>query len=296
MRLMPAREHLPPIDRAATGGGARPRRRIWLSACAVGLAALTLGCAPRGQGDLGPVAPPVRLWSPPLAYPPEMLATGIEGEVLLQALVDSTGRIVPSSIRVLRSSNVAFDGPAIAMLRGTRFEAGRRGGQPMNALIEVPINFALASVEIDSAAAQEALARAERLIKRGRFDDAVAAFTAAQTNDPRLSASPAFWFPLCWYGTLWDHATDVLAACDDLVALAPDETGARRARGMARAVTGDFPGALADFETALRGPVDAGTARVLEEWIAELRADRNPVTTRVLESLRAPQGPGGGLS
>jgi TonB family protein len=296
MRLIPAREHLPPIDRAATGGGARLRGRIWLSACAVSLAALALGCAPRGQGDLGPVAPPVRLWSPALAYPPAMLAAGIEGKVVLEGVVDSTGHVDPSSIRVLRSSDPAFDDAAITMLRGTRFKPAERDQQAISALVKIPIDFALASVEIDSATANEALARAERLIRRGEYQEAVTEFNAAQTSDPRLSSSRSFWYPLCWHGTLWNHAADVLAGCDDLVALAPEDVSARRARGMARAVTGDFAGAIADFEVALRGPVDAGIARVLQEWIGELRADRNPVTARVLESLRAREGPGGGLS
>ncbi|MBE0591589.1 MAG: hypothetical protein IH616_04230 [Gemmatimonadales bacterium] len=58
---------------------------------------------------------------------------------------------------------------------------------------------------------------------------------------------------------------------------------------MAKSVTGDYAGAIADFEVALRGPVGAGTARVLSDWIGELRAGRNPVTARVLESLRGPQ-------
>jgi len=296
MYLMPVRGHVLSTVGAAIGRRAPPHVRTWFLAATVGLTALSGACASGPREELGPVTPPAKLWSPPLAYPPTMFVAGIEGEVLLQALVDSTGHVVPSSVRVVRSSNAAFDGPAAAMLRGTRFRPARQGGQPVNALVEVPVAFALAGVEIDSAGAHEALARAERLIRRGRFDEAAAAFNAAQTADPRLSSSPSFWFPLCWYGTLWDHAADVLAACDDLVALVPDRAAARRARGMARAVTGDLAGARDDFEAALGEPIDAASARVLQEWIGELRAGRNPVTASVLESLRAPRGTGGGVS
>ena len=274
----------------------RRRVRIWLLASIAVLSAFPGACASGPHRELGPVTPPVRLWSPPLTYPPAMFVAGVEGEVLLQALVDSTGHVVPSSVRVVRSSNSAFDAPAAAMLRGTRFRPARQGGRPVNALVEVPVDFALAGAEIDSAAAVQALSRAERLVRRGRFDEATAAFTAAQTADPRLSSSPSFWFPLCWYGTLWDHAAEVLGACDELVALVPGGISARRARGMARAVTGDLAGARDDFEAALRGPIDPAAARLLEEWIGELRAGRNPVTTSVLESLRAPWGTGGGFS
>jgi TonB family protein len=224
-----------------------------------------------------------------LDYPPEMFVAGIEGEVLLQGLVDSTGHVDPASVRVLRASNTAFEVPAIAMLRGTRFRPAQRNGQATTALIEVPISFELANVEIDSVGAREHLVRAERLIKRGRIDDAMADFTAAQRSDPRMASSTSFWFPLCWYGTLWERGKDVLSACDELIALVPNDAAARRASGMAKSVTGDYAGAIADFEVALRGPVDAGTARVLSDWIGELRAGRNPVTARVLESLRGPQ-------
>jgi TonB family protein len=272
---------------AAAGGRVGPCLRVRPFLVLAGLAALLAACTPRSPDTPAPAAPPERLWSPSLAYPPEMFLNGIEGEVMLQGVVDATGRVDSASVRVLRATNPAFEPPAIAMLLGTRFRPAEREGAPIEALIEVPISFELANVEIDSAAAADELLRAERLIRRGRVDDALSWFTAAQKSDPRVAASPSFWFPLCWYGTLWDRAADVLSACDELVALAPYDAAARRARGMAKAVTGDYPGAITDFQAALRGRIDAGSSRTLRDWIGELQADRNPVTARVLESLRA---------
>ena len=281
---------------AAAGCGVRPRLRGRPVLTVTGLAALFLACTPPSPDTPGPMAPPERLWSPALAYPPEMFLGGIEGEVMLQGVVDTAGRVDSASVRVLRTTNAAFEAPAVAMLLGTRFRPAQRDGRPIDALIEVPISFELANVQIDSAAAADYLARAERLIRRGRFDDATPWFTAAQNSDPRLAASPLFWFPLCWYGTLWNRASDVSSACDELVTLAPHDASARRARGMARAVTGDHAGAIVDFEAALSAPIDAGSARTLRDWIGELRSGRNPVTARVLEALRAPEATTGPLS
>jgi len=281
---------------AAAGRRAVPCPRVRPVLIVAGLAALSAACAPPSVDTAGPMAPPERLWSPALAYPPEMFLGGIEGEVMLQGVVDTAGRVDSASVRVLRTSNPAFEAPAVAMLLGTRFRPAQRDGKPIDALIEVPISFELANVQIDSASAADHLARAERLIRRGRVDDAMAWFTAAQNSDPRVAASPLFWFPLCWYGTLWNRAADVSSACDELVALAPSDASARRARGMARAVSGDHAGAIVDFEAALRGQVDAASARTLREWIGELQAGRNPVTARVLEALRAPEATTGPLS
>lgn len=274
---------------AAAGCGARPRRRVRPVLTVTGLAALFLACTPPSPDTPGPMTPPERLWSPALAYPPEMFLDGIEGVVMLQGVVDTAGRVDSASVRVIRTTSPAFEAAAIAMLLGTRFRPAQRDGRPISALIEVPVSFELANVQIDSAAADDHLARAERLIRRGRVDDAMAWFTEAQKADPRVAAAPSFWFPICWYGTLWDRAADVSSACDELVALAPHDASARRARGMARAVTGDRAGAIVDFEAALRSPIDAGSARTLRDWIAELRSGRNPVTTRVLEELRTPE-------
>lgn len=273
---------------AAAGCGVRTSLRTRPGVFVAGLAALVVACAPRGAGAPSPMVPPERLWSPSLAYPPEMFLGGIEGEVVLQGVVDTAGRVDSASIRVLSTTNAAFDAPAVAMLLGTRFRPAQRDGEPINALIEVPISFELANVQIDSAAAAEALVRAERLIRRGRIDDALPWFMEAQKRDPRVAASPSFWFPLCWYGTLWNRAADVSSACDELVTLSPYDAAARRARGMARSVTGDHPGAITDFEAALLGRLDAASSRTLRNWIAELQAGRNPVTPQVLESLREP--------
>jgi TonB family protein len=267
----------------------RPARPIHSTTIlSVGAALFLVACATQQVADSVPLVPPQRLWSPALDYPATLMLEGIEGEVLLEAVVDSTGRVDPTSVRVLKASHSDFETPAIRMLEETRFRPATRGGRPTDALVTVPISFELASVVIDSVGAEIAMSRGRRLARTGRIPEALTAFAEAQRLDPRLAASTDYWYPLCWYGTIWDHASDVIPACDQLVKLAPDNAMAHDARGMARALTGDFVGAIDDFEVSIELSTDARTTRQRRAWIADLVEGRNPITQQVLETLRAP--------
>src|SRR5437870_71223 len=92
-------------------------------------------------------------------------------------------------------------------------------------------------------------------IRQGAIREALAAFAAAQTSDPNLEIAAAAWHSLCWFGSLGGFATDVMVACERAVALEPDHGGIRDSRGVARALTEDFPGAINDFQRFLEwGP------------------------------------------
>ena len=86
---------------------------------------------------------PVRISSPPLEYPSAMQRAGIEGVVVLRAIVDSTGRIERGSVEVIRSDNAAFDGSARQLIERSIFRPGRVRGQPVRVLIELPVQFRL---------------------------------------------------------------------------------------------------------------------------------------------------------
>jgi TonB family protein len=230
---------------------------------------------------------PQPLWGPPLAYPESLMQARVEGSVTLQALVDTNGRIDRTSVRVLRSTNPGFEAPAVDMLLGTRFRPAYREGSPTVALIEIPVRFNLETSVDDSAAASEAVAKGERLARAGTLGSAMAAFTEARRLDTRLASSPAIWWALCWYGSVWGYAQDFLSTCDQLVALDPDSVRARDARGIARALTGEFQGAIADFEAVVAASTNAQQRAERAEWIQALRAGRNPLTPEVLERLRS---------
>lgn len=214
---------------------------------------------------------------------------------MLQAMVDTAGRVEQGSIRVLSSSHQAFEAAAIEMLRATRFLPGRSGERPVRALVRVPFKFQIQSVErvkvADSVAAAARLREGRALAREGQILNAMAALAKAQERDPRLTGVASFWYPLCWYGTLWGHADAATSACQQLVALAPNQAWAREARGIARALTGDYEGAIRDLQVAATGTMNRQERAERRTWIDALRAGRNPFTRDVLVSLRVRERP-----
>lgn len=86
---------------------------------------------------------PIRISSPPLEYPLAMQRAGIEGIVVLQAIVDTAGKVELGSVRVIQSDNVAFEGAAKRLVQRSIFRPGRVGGKPVRVLIQLPVEFRL---------------------------------------------------------------------------------------------------------------------------------------------------------
>jgi periplasmic protein TonB len=86
--------------------------------------------------------PPVVLSRVLPVYPPLARARGLEGRVVLRAVVDRTGHVEPA-ITVVESVPT-FDGAAIEALRQWRFAPGRdHDGRLVRVLVDVPIRFQL---------------------------------------------------------------------------------------------------------------------------------------------------------
>lgn len=100
----------------------------------------------------------------------------------------------------------------------------------------------------------------------------------------------ASWNSLCWFGSLEGFATEVMAACERAVALEPDHGGIRDSRGVARALTEDYPGAINDFQLYLEWGLKNGTSeeqiRQRQDWIRMLQANQNPFNKELLKLLR----------
>jgi WD40 repeat protein len=96
---------------------------------------------------------------------------------------------------------------------------------------------------------------------------------------------------VCWYGSLNGYAETVMPACDYAVENAPASANYIDSRGLARALTDDTEGAIADFQvfvdwTRVYGVYDdSGILR--EEWITQLSAGQNPFDEATLDALRA---------
>ena len=138
----------------------------------------------------------------------------------------------------------------------------------------------------DSAEAAEFAAQAEALARLGNIENALAVYAAAQNIDGRLSGSFEFWYGLCWYGSLWGYAAEVLLACDQALALEPRLASAREARGLARAMLSDYAGAIFDLEESAELAAAEQERVEREAWLRSLRAGQNPFTEEVLARLR----------
>jgi periplasmic protein TonB len=77
------------------------------------------------------------------AYPEMLKSSGVEGEALVQFIVDTTGRAELSSFKVLRASHDAFGQAVKAALPRMRFLPAEIGGRKVRMLVQQPFAFAL---------------------------------------------------------------------------------------------------------------------------------------------------------
>jgi len=99
----------------------------------------------QGSGDVSTESMvderPVFLSGPPLRYPPLLRQAGIEGHVLVRAIIDTTGRAEPASVLVIDSPHPGFNEAARNALLQARFRGGRFRGRAVRVLITFPVDF-----------------------------------------------------------------------------------------------------------------------------------------------------------
>jgi TonB family protein len=88
-----------------------------------------------------PEAQPEVLTGPLPAYPELLRQTGLQGRVVLEAVVDTTGRIVPQSILLVSATNPGFVAPARQALAATLFRPAMTGGKPVRMRVRIPYDF-----------------------------------------------------------------------------------------------------------------------------------------------------------
>lgn len=76
-------------------------------------------------------------------YPETLRQSGVEGSVLVRFVVDTAGRIEPSSVRVLASTHPLFTRAVLDALGGFRFRPAEGGGRKVEAEAEMPFEFSL---------------------------------------------------------------------------------------------------------------------------------------------------------
>ncbi|MBD2227407.1 nSTAND1 domain-containing NTPase [Calothrix anomala] len=123
------------------------------------------------------------------------------------------------------------------------------------------------------------------LVWQDKFKEALAAYTNAQKLDPKVKIAADDWYTLCWQGSLQKQAADVMFACNQAVKLAPKNGNIRDSRGLARALTSDYQGAIADFEAYIAWTDNKDNKAQRQSWVKDLKAGKNPFTDDVLKKL-----------
>jgi TonB family protein len=77
-------------------------------------------------------------------YPPELSARGTEGQVEATYVVDTTGRVDTTTIRVTQSDDPRFTESVRVALGETRFRPAKRAGKAVRQLVQQRFRFKLA--------------------------------------------------------------------------------------------------------------------------------------------------------
>ena len=100
---------------------------------------------PGGLGDLLSGEYAEVLTGPLPVYPDLLRQAGLEGKVVLEAVVDTTGRVLAQSVAVVTASNPGFIAPARQALLATLFRPAMVGGNPVRMRVRIPYEFAIRS-------------------------------------------------------------------------------------------------------------------------------------------------------
>ncbi|HWC74762.1 MAG TPA: TonB family protein [Gemmatimonadales bacterium] len=114
------------------------------------LAQVDAACPPNGKGDPmgghvfgedGVDEPPQIVSTPPLEYPPLLREGGVQGRVTMQAIVDTSGRAEPSSLKIIARPSTGFEQSARDYMLHTVFRPGRVNGRAVRVRVRVPIDY-----------------------------------------------------------------------------------------------------------------------------------------------------------
>ncbi len=106
------------------------------------------GFVPTGEVYLEAIVEekPAVLSAPEARYPEMLRQAGIQGRVVIQAIIDTSGRAEPNSIKIIRSPNPGFDEASRTWMLRALFRPARVHGRAVRVLVEVPIDYRIARV------------------------------------------------------------------------------------------------------------------------------------------------------
>ena len=192
------------------------------------------------------------------------------------------------------------DGQSLTIRDQVLFEAGT-----YNIIMEGVGNsdsytLTLTEVDIDPKDYYGLETRALAVVSQQDYTAALAGYEQIAKDDiKRLieenPEEPHYYNLSCWFGSLLQHADEVLPHCERAVAIAEEQgspliANFRDSRGVALALTGDFEGAIRDFEAFVNYLTESGFydryGPKREAWIEALKNSENPFTREVLDELR----------
>ena len=86
---------------------------------------------------------PERLAGPQPVYPPLLMQAGIEGTVMVQAVIDTMGRVEETSVKVTQSANPGFNESAKQTVLKSLFRPARVYGKAVRVLVQLPITYTI---------------------------------------------------------------------------------------------------------------------------------------------------------
>ena len=84
---------------------------------------------------------PELLSGPQPMYPDLLRQAGVAGRVIVQAIIDTSGRAEPASVKIVQSPNPGFDQPAKQAVLRALFRPARVHGRAVRVLVNIPYDF-----------------------------------------------------------------------------------------------------------------------------------------------------------
>lgn len=86
---------------------------------------------------------PALLSAPAPVYPALLKQAGVQGRVILPAVIDTTGRVEPASVRIMKSSHPAFNQPTTDWVLKALFRPARLHGRGVRVSIHLVVDYAI---------------------------------------------------------------------------------------------------------------------------------------------------------
>ncbi len=151
------------------------------------------------------------------------------------------------------------------------------------------IDFAKFATEINRLVAADWIEKGKTQVVEGKVTATITLYNRAKKLDPTLKISAATWNQLCYFGSIYRQDSDVMFACENAVKLATAEQKGnfQESRGLARALSGDKQGAIADFQAYIDDrQSDPAYKDQHKQWIAAMKKGEDPFTDRVLQQIK----------